>query len=496
MRRRLAPALLALAALSHGAAAQRSAEAVVAEVERGLWPPVATEHTKPMRLADRMRLYGAPAVSVAVVDGGRLRWARAWGVSEVGHPDRVTTDTRFQAASISKPLAALTALTQVEAGRLSLDEDIEARLRGWRLPPGAQSPAHPVTLRRLLAHTAGLGVPGFAGYRPGEALPTLPQILDGRAPANNPPVRVAAEPGRDFRYSGGGYVLVQQVLEDVTGEPFADLSAKAVFAPVGMHHSAWGGLDLASRQDAAVGHHRGLPIEGRRARHPELAAGGLWTTPSDLARLTVALQQVLAGQSGGLLAPAALEQALTGERGAIGLGFMIDGTPERPLWGHDGRTAGFEARWRFDRSRAVVVMVNANGTLPLADEIVRAVAVAEGWDDLGPRRRTAAALRADFERTPMFVRGSFNDWGLDAPLRRVAPGHYRAELRLPAGDVEFKIASADWQAVDLGRAPGPAGTLAPGGANLQHHLARAARHRLDLDLRRPEAPRLTLHRLP
>ena len=137
---------------------------------------------------------------------------------EAGSDEPVTSETRFQAASISKPLSAMAALHLVQRGLLDLDANVNDALRSWQVPDNEHTREQLVTLRGLLSHTAGLSVLGFRGYAAGEDVPTLRQVLDGKPPANSEPVRVMREPGTSFSYSGGGYTVMQQLLEDVTGE--------------------------------------------------------------------------------------------------------------------------------------------------------------------------------------------------------------------------------------------------------------------------------------
>src|ERR1044072_1043854 len=186
----------------------------IERVENGLLPPAVLkgEPSVRMRIADRMQFYKTPAVSIAVINDGRIEWARGYGVLEAGGKQPVTPETLFQAASISKSLSAMLALQLVEKGKLDLDSDVNERLVSWKVPDNEFTKEQKVTLRRLLSHTAGVTVQGFLGYPSGEAMPSLRQILDGEKPANSAAIRVDMKPGSSFRYSGGGYVILQQLL--------------------------------------------------------------------------------------------------------------------------------------------------------------------------------------------------------------------------------------------------------------------------------------------
>jgi CubicO group peptidase (beta-lactamase class C family) len=248
-----------------------------------------------------MKFHRTPGVSIAVINEGKLEWARGYGVRTAGSEQAVTTDTMFQAASISKPLTAVAVLRLVEQGKLSLDDDVNKHLTTWKVPAGDATMNEGRTIRRVLSHTAGFTVSGFLGYTSGRPLPSLPQILDGKPPANTPPIRVDIAPGTKFRYSGGGYIVLQQLLIDVTKTSFPELM-QPIFRTVRMTHSSF--ESPAPTANVASGHMPDTTVlEGGWRSHPELAAAGLWTTPTDLAQFVVELQQSANGKSKRLLSP-------------------------------------------------------------------------------------------------------------------------------------------------------------------------------------------------
>lgn len=248
---------------------------------------------------ERMRHYGVPGVSVAVVENCRIVEAHGFGSATVdGHP--VDAHTRFAAGSVSKVVASVGALALVQKGQLSLDDDISTRLRNWQLPRQGEFAGSTVTLRNLLTHSAGLSVAGFKGYPLDQPLPSLEQILDGGAPANTPAVRIDSQPGKAWRYSGGGFVLTQLLMERTTQQKFAPLMRDTVLASAGMKESTYQHpLDAASARHAATGTLAdGTPIPGGWRVYPEQAAAGLWSTPTDLARLGIDLIHSLRGKPG------------------------------------------------------------------------------------------------------------------------------------------------------------------------------------------------------
>ena len=336
-------------------------------------------------LAARMARDHVPGVSVAVIEGGVVAWARGYGVQEAGGSARVTEETVFQAASVSKSVSAVAALRLVQDGRAALDEDINQRLTTWKLPVSAPMEGHPVTLRGLLSHSAGINVHGFGGYASGARLPTLHDVLDGRRPANNAPIRCEAPPGRRAAYSGGGFIIAQQLVSDVTAQPFADVMESLVLAPLGMRHSTFAQpLPPIFWPHAAAAHDaQGVELPGRWHSYPELAAAGLWTTPTDLSRVVIEIQSALSGGQSRLLGQPIAAQMVTHQlhAGNAGLGVFVTGHGNATRFEHGGVNAGFRSTMvgLGYTGQGAVVMSNADSGTKLDGEIVRAIAAEYGW---------------------------------------------------------------------------------------------------------------------
>ena len=324
-----------------------------------------------------------PGLSLAIIQDGRIVEARAYGVTEAGGTQPVTTSTLFQAGSISKSVAALGALHLVEQRRLSLDADVNATLTTWKLPASALTATKLVTLRELLSHTAGLTVHGFPGYAVDAPMPTLVQVLDGVPPANTAPIRVETAPGTRWNYSGGGYTVMQQMIIDVTGQPFPEFMRQTVLAPIGMTHSSYEQPlppDLASA--TASGHYpRGQRVKGRWHVYPEMAAAGLWTTPTDLARFAIEVQESYTGRSSKVISPAMTRRMLTEEKEGDGLGLFLQGAGRSLLFNHGGRDEGFDASLNAmaETGQGLVVMINANDNSRMINRIMVFVAKKYGW---------------------------------------------------------------------------------------------------------------------
>jgi CubicO group peptidase (beta-lactamase class C family) len=343
-------------------------------------------------LEDEMRAMHVPGVSIAVIHHGAIEWAKGFGYAKVGG-DPVNANTLFQAGSISKPVSATGALHLVQQGKLSLDANVNNTLVSWKVPASPLAPGAVVTLRELLTHTAGTTVHGFPGYAAGEPVPTLVQVLNGEKPANTAPVRLESMPGSRWNYSGGGFTIMQLLVQDVTKLPFASFLHDTVLAPAGMNQSTFEQpLPASYRAVAATPYdHMGNPITGGAHTYPEQAAAGLWTNPSDLARFVLELQQSLQGKANHVLDPDMTRKMLTPGKNSWGLGISLGGSPAHPYFEHDGDDAGFENEMLgYENSGdGVAIMSNGDNGGLLVYLIETTVAKVYGWPDLQPQVRTA-----------------------------------------------------------------------------------------------------------
>ncbi len=366
----------------------------IRNVENGLLPAVVIKGKRnEMSLAERMRFYKTPAVSIAVINNGKIEWARGYGNFEAGSNNPVTPETLFQAGSISKPVAAVAALQLVEKNKLNLDEDVNLKLKSWKVPDNDFTKDKKVTLRGLVTHSAGLTVHGFDGYAASENSPTLLQILNGEKPANSLPIRVDFAPGSKERYSGGGYTVLQQLLLDTTRKSFPDLTRENIFQKIGMTRSTYASpLPKTLAEQAASGHRGdGGVLPGKWHIYPEMAAASLWSTPSDLARFVIELQNSYAGQSDKILSKDMTRQMLTRQNKTIansdaGLGIFLKDSPEPFRFSHNGSTEGYNAIMVgfLKTGQGAVVMTNSDNGAELSTEILRSIAREYGWDDMKP----------------------------------------------------------------------------------------------------------------
>jgi CubicO group peptidase (beta-lactamase class C family) len=347
-----------------------------------------------------MAKHAVPGVSAAAAVDGRIEWAQGWGVRTSGRSDPVTPDTLFQAGSISKPVAALGALRLVAERRLELDADVNDVLSGWRLP--ASDGWQPrVTLRQLLSHTGGLTVHGFPGYARDAPRPTLVEVLDGVSPANTPAVRVATMPGLQFSYSGGGYCVLQQLLVDVTGLEFPEALRQLVLEPLGMLASGYEQPLPQERWTQAASGHRigGAPVHGDWHVYPEMAAAGLWTTPSDLLRFAAAVRASALGAADAILPRSLAEELLTPHATniAMGLGLFLRGEGPSRRFEHGGDDQGFVAvlTGYVEHGLAAAVLSSSDAGWHVLEPLLEAIARAHDWPDFGTPSREPVQVGAE-----------------------------------------------------------------------------------------------------
>jgi CubicO group peptidase (beta-lactamase class C family) len=377
--------------------ARPGTEQQIERIQDALLPPVLIrgESTPLTSLTTRMEALHVPGVSIAVIHGGKLDWARGFGVTKIGGPP-VTAETLFQAASISKPVTTLAVLRLAQSGRLDLDTDVNHYLKSWKVPANEFTQEAKVTLRELLTHSAGVTVHGFRGYAAGEAIPSLAQVLDGEPPANNAAIRVDMTPGKTWRYSGGGFVIVQQVLTDVTGTPFPRLLNDLVLGPLGMQHSTYQQPlppDLLAR--AATPYRAdGAAVPGGPHVYAELAPAGLWTTPSDLARFVIGIQRAFSGRSRTVLSQATARNMLVPEYNQQALGLIVGGNTPQKYFNHGGVNFGYRCLLVAyqDNGDGAVIMTSGDNGDPLIREILRTIAHDYAWPDYAPPVRTIAAV--------------------------------------------------------------------------------------------------------
>ncbi|UCG51104.1 MAG: serine hydrolase [Candidatus Latescibacterota bacterium] len=329
-----------------------------------------------------------PGVSVAVVHNGRVEWARTWGVKLAG--EVLDPHAMFQAASVSKPVVAMAALSIAAEGKIDLDTDVNHYLSSWKIPENDFTATEKVTLRRLLSHTAGVSSFTVDDGGPAGEAPTLLQILRGEGPTAAGPVTVDMVPGSEHRYSNEGYAIVQQLLIDVERKPFPQIMEERVLNPLEMNHSTFEQpLPAALLAHTASGHTGdGQPVPGRGYVYYNMGAGGLWSTASDLAAFVIEIQRSSAGHSNKVLSQEFTQLMLYDPVSGHGLGLDVSDKAAGASFGHYGHTRGFMCRFiaTVEGGDGVVIMSNSNKSIPLMEGIAFAVAKEYGWSDAATPR--------------------------------------------------------------------------------------------------------------
>ncbi len=476
-----APLLIPVAAAMTGTAAPASvAQRPVRpqDFERQLRPTVFPIASGPprWRLADRMAHYGAPGFAVAILRDGRPALLQGYGTRVAGSALPVDADTVFSVGSVSKVAMAALVLRLVAAGRLDLDRDVSTWLRRWRVPSGPEGGLEAVTLRMLLSHTSGFNVSGFADFAPDEPLPDLPQILNGVAPAKNDPLRRINPAGAKVRYSGGGVMIAQMVIEDAMGEPLEALARAHLFAPLGMARSTYKNPLPANWGNIAHGHSEGGESEALPRgwqSFPEAAASGLWTSARDMASLLSALIESYRHPAGGYLPRSlAIDMMTPVAMGLFGLGPRVTGEGAARIFHHGGSNASYKAyvEGNLVSGDGLIVMANGANGGRLGDEVRSAVSDTFNWPGDWSVATIDPALSGDIQSfaghytqvpgQPPYLAGSLDeDYRVGAivlaveagqlmmqagqgslrPLAAVAPGRFvRPEWRGPPLQVDLR----------------------------------------------------------
>lgn len=358
-------------------------------IENGLQPAIQVKGDSIIQfhILERMKYHNVPGVSIAIVQDGKLKWAKGYGISNTNNGNEVTVNTIFQAGSISKPVAALSALKLVEEGNINLDQDVNTYLKEWKVPDSEFTKDEKVTLRRLLTHTAGMTVHGFPGYQQKDTFPSITKVLNGKG--NTAAIYVDTIPSSIWRYSGGGYTVMEKLVEDISGLSLDEYMDKNILQPIGMKNSTYQqplGTEYHSDVSAAYDGDEKI-IEGLWHNYPEQAAAGLWTTPTDLAMYCIEIQEILSGKENGILSKETIEKMLTKHKNDWGLGPSLQWENDSLIFRHGGKNAGFtnELVSFANRGDAVIIMTNADNGGRLIGEVLRSVSKYYDWGISNPR---------------------------------------------------------------------------------------------------------------
>ena len=377
--------LLAIALPAAAQAQTRTTAEYMAAIE-GAQSSAGPNDLGKLTINELMARFNVPGVSIAVIRDQQIHWAKGYGVADVATGAPVNTETMFQAASMSKPVAAMGVLRAVQDGLFTLDDDINRILTSWKLDGGEYTRQRPVTPRMLTSHISGLGDGfGFPGYDPSDSIPTVVQILQGNKLSNVGVLFMERPPMTLMEYSGGGVMLMQQALSDARKRPFADIMRDDVLRPIGMTRSTYEQpLPQSFDRNAARAHSsEGKSMGAKWHVYPEQAAAGLWTTPSDLARFLIEVQRSAAGQSNRVLSRTLVQEMLSPVGvGDYAVGFAISKIGQGWYFSHGGSNWGFRATMIAHKSNGygLVIMTNADQGGAVASELSRRIQLAYQWD--------------------------------------------------------------------------------------------------------------------
>lgn len=367
---------------------------LIKKVETGLTTKVYIEGDLTWSIEERMKHYGIPGVSIAVINNGKIEWAKGYGIMNKESKTPVTEQTLFQASLLGMPVTAYGALSLVEQNKVTLNENINSYLKSWKLPDNEFTKEKKVTIKNLLNHSAGINLHGIPGYSTDLPVPTLVEILNGVPPAKNGQVFVNKEPEESIYISAAGYAIIQQMMIDIEGKNFPELMNDLVLQPLDMNNSTFK-QPLTSKhiEMAATGYlEDGSMVKGKRHTYPGMASNGLWSTAKDLAKFIINIQQTLKDNSTKGLSKDMTALMLTpyskssyGKWFEYGLGMQIINKKDEIYLRHWGWNTGFFGQISAHKDKDFGVVVLTNSTYPdFNEEVIRSVALAYDWDNYVP----------------------------------------------------------------------------------------------------------------
>lgn len=337
-----------------------------------------------MTIPEMMKQDNIPGLSIAFVDNGQIAWTKHYGYANLEDSIPISSETVFTGASLSKPVTAIAALHLVEKGLLNLDEDVNLKLKEWKIPETKLNKNEKVTLRRLIGHNAGIKNDLWSSYLPEESVPTLNQMLAGEKPSVDPQTSVIHEPGSKVEYSNPGYSIIQKLLMDISNEEFNQIIDKLIFDPVGMENSSFKQpIPDNLKQRKAIGYTKELTPYPYRL-FPYQAAGGIWTTPSDLAKFMITLLNDYQDGTNKLVSK---EMAQTIFRKNLRrYVFSLWSWGDDIVFQHYGSNQGFNCFMygSIDKNQGIIVMANSDNSFGFFDYIQRAINDEYKWEYVRP----------------------------------------------------------------------------------------------------------------
>ncbi|MEJ2722422.1 MAG: serine hydrolase [bacterium] len=341
-----------------------------------------------------MTEYKIPGACIIVIDDYKVDWMKAYGEIHSGRGIPATPDTYFEAGSTTKIVTAALVMKLVERGKLDLDKDVNEYLKSWKIPPSPLANNKAITTGLLLSHLSGLSEGNNFGTEEGK-VPTVVDVLEGRKPATNAPAEIQYEPGTRWQYSNFGFIVIQLLLEDHFGRPYADLTQEYIFDPLGMKRSTFAHYDKKAIRDEALVPHdeNGIPHE-RNMNATIKAHGDLLVSPSDLAKFTIELMKAYVGKPNKLFSQKTAQDMLEVSRRikpeefyglenmSYGYGAFLLGQDDAFCFMHPGSNNPGTSSMLIANPTAgkgAVIMTNGAQGLLLAVQMVSSISLVYDW---------------------------------------------------------------------------------------------------------------------
>ena len=298
-----------------------------------------------------------PGLAIAIMDDSKAIIKKGYGFADVENKTPVTSKTGFNIGSISKLFTAWGIMDLNAKHKIDIDFPVEDYLTKWSLPDSEYDKSK-VTIRHILSHTAGLSVHGYSGYQPGSQMPTLVESLNGLS-LDKERVFIEIEPQTQWKYSGGGYTILQLLIEEVTGKSFENYMRTTIFSPLKMKQTSFDIDTNILKRSAKAYDENGELIE--LERFTAQAAAGLHTNLEDMilfAKDNLNGSKILTEETKNeMRQPAALS------KGRYGLGYASYPVgPDKYVTGHAGSNDGWEACILFDFSDNSAIIMLSNGS--------------------------------------------------------------------------------------------------------------------------------------
>ncbi|NQZ11469.1 MAG: serine hydrolase [Algicola sp.] len=327
---------------------------------------------------------GLLGLSVAVIEDYKISWTKTWGVKNAKTKTAIDAQTSFSTASISKAITATVFAILAEKGLIDLDKPVALYLKSWQLPDNEFTQSTTITLRHLLSHTAGTTMHGFKDFYLGQTIPSLVDVLKGGPIPGTRTMDVDFNPGSQWRYSGGGYVIAQVAIEDHLGKSLAAIAQEHLFKPLGLENTTmWQPHQKGFLSNAATAHNRkgeviGLPI------CPQLAPSGMWSNPTDMATLIIEMQNALRGAPTKVISTKVAKLVTTEVKMGIGLGwFVSDPIGNRGSFSHGGANTGTGGHIYGTMTEGYGIAVFGNGPngirVPMLNKLKASIIKAHDW---------------------------------------------------------------------------------------------------------------------